>query len=116
MFKQGTPCLHMHHMAISLPSILGQEGIFNYLQQGQLIITTSVKISLSSHIPHRSMKHPKNISCPAHYADLPGVFSPAEAGPHSPESKYWHPKEEQLEPGINMWRMVGQMYQIPQVD
>lgn len=99
-----------------LPPILGQEGIFNYLQQGQFIITTLVKISLSSHISHRSVKHPKNISCPACYADLPGIFSPAEAGPPSPESKYWHPKEEQLELGKNTWRMVAQMYQIPQVN
>lgn len=99
-----------------LPPILGQEGIIYYLQQGQLIITTSVKISLTSHILHRSVRHPKGISCPAHSADLPGIFSPAEAGPPSPESKYWHPKEEQLEPGMNTWRMVGQMYQIPQVN
>lgn len=67
-----------------LPPILGQEGIFNYLQQGQLIITTSVKISLASHISHRSVKHPKSISCPTHYADLPSIFSPAEAGPPRP--------------------------------
>lgn len=79
--------------------ILGQEGILNYLHQGLLIIITTVKISLASQIPHRSMKHPKSISCPAHYADLPGICFPAEARPPSSESKTWHPKEEQLEPG-----------------
>lgn len=62
------------------------------VQQGLLIIITTVKISLASHIPHRSVKHPKSISCPAHYADLPGICFPAEAGPPSSESKYWHPK------------------------
>lgn len=99
--------------------MLGQEGILNYLRQGQLIKTTSVKISLASHIPHRSVKHPKSISCPAYYADLPDIFPSAEAGagrqgsPALRGSK-WYPEEEQLELGTSMCRMVGQTYQILQ--
>lgn len=111
------PCVYMCTTCLpDLPPILGQEGSFNYLQQGQLIIITSVKISLASHIPHRSVKYPKSISCPAHYGDFPGIFSPAEAGIPSPESEYWHPKEEQLKLGTNTLRMVAWMYQIPQVN
>lgn len=58
-FNPGTPCLHVTIWLPSLPPILGQEGIFSYLQQGQLIITTSVKISLVSHIPTGLWSIPK---------------------------------------------------------
>lgn len=116
MFKQGTLCLHVHHMPTWFTSHTGTRGQFQLFAAGAAhhnhICKNQLGQSYSSQICEVSQKH----ILPCSLWRLPGIFSPAEAGIPSPESKYWHPKEEELKLGTNTLRMVAWMYQIPQVN